>query len=362
MHSDRTIELFLELIQINSLSGEEKQVADYIYKFLENLNCSVHLDNSSKLTKSNTGNVICKIGGGGSTLLTSHMDTARPTKDVKPIFRNGSIESDRKTALGVDNRAGNAVLLSLIEYIVKNKIETKPFTVSFTTCEETTIAGSKYLEIDNTINEAFVFDSHLDPGKFVSSSSGAVTFTAEFIGRAAHSGINPDDGINSIIMASSAILGIKQGKVSNGTTINIGKINGGNAVNVIPDQVTINGEIRSTSKEDILKKLASVEEIFNETADQFNGKCSFNYVWDFEPFHIGENNPVYKKLNDSMNKVGLSFQPEKSMGGSDANSFNARGISAVNLGIGAKNPHSNEEFIKIDDFLKTFNLALELVK
>ncbi len=63
-----------------------------------------------------------------------------------------------------------------------------------------------------------------------------------------------------------------------------------------------------------------------------------------------------------MENVGLNFQPQNSMGGSDANSLNSRNISTINLGIGAQNPHSNNEFILIEDLNKSFELALELIK
>jgi len=34
----------------------------------------------------------------------------------------------------------------------------------------------------------------------------------------------------------------------------------------------------------------------------------------------------------------------------------------VNLGIGAQNPHSNDEFILYEDFENAFKIAIELIK
>jgi tripeptide aminopeptidase len=42
--------------------------------------------------------------------------------------------------------------------------------------------------------------------------------------------------------------------------------------------------------------------------------------------------------------------------------LNEKGIESVNLGIGAQNPHSNDEFIFIEDLVKSVEIALELVK
>ena len=50
------------------------------------------------------------------------------------------------------------------------------------------------------------------------------------------------------------------------------------------------------------------------------------------------------------------------MPGSDANSLNARGIPSINFGIGAQNPHSNDEFVLLEDLQKTVDIILELIK
>jgi len=65
MKNNRLIEIFLEVIKIEGLSGNEKQVAEYITKFLIDLNLKPKFDKSHIKTKSNTGNIICKVGNGG---------------------------------------------------------------------------------------------------------------------------------------------------------------------------------------------------------------------------------------------------------------------------------------------------------
>jgi tripeptide aminopeptidase len=51
----------------------------------------------------------------------------------------------------------------------------------------------------------------------------------------------------------------------------------------------------------------------------------------------------------------------KSMGGSDANSLNAKGIKTINLGVGAQNPHGNDEFILYKDFTNAAEIAYQLL-
>ena len=90
-NSSRLVNLFLEVARINALSGSEKTLADFIKSFLSKYNYTVHEDEAAKFTNSNTGNLICKIGTGGDFILTSHMDTARPTENLKPIVKEDRI-------------------------------------------------------------------------------------------------------------------------------------------------------------------------------------------------------------------------------------------------------------------------------
>lgn len=362
MNKQRIIDLFLEVAKINALSGSEKPVAEYIKSFLSKYNYPVYEDNSKEFTKSNTGNLICKIGGGGDFIFTSHMDTARPTENVKPIISKDKITSSGDTVLGVDNRAGIAALLYALESIAKEKIPVKDFTVAFTTCEETTLFGSKYLGINGSIKKGFVFDSGYRPGDFIYSACGAIGFKVKIIGRASHSGISPEKGINSLQAASKAISQLPLGRIDEETTINIGTIKSGSAVNVIPELTELEGEVRSFDLKKAENYFDRLIETFKKEAEILAAKIEYDYYWDFKPYTILESSSVYQSAVNAIKKAGLKPTPKISLGGSDANSLNARGIESINLGIGAQNPHSNEEFIFIEDLVKTAKLALELVK
>jgi tripeptide aminopeptidase len=290
------------------------------------------------------------------------MDTARSTENVKPVFQNDRITSDGTTVLGVDNRAGVAVLLTLLEHIVNENIEVKDFTVVFTVCEETSLLGSKSVKFRDDIKMGFVFDSYLSPGHYVSSSYGAASFKINIFGKAAHAGIEPEKGISAIQIAAEAINRLNLGRQDKNTTLNIGSIKGGNGVNVVPDMVEVVGEIRSIDMPGIESKLNGVKSGFSSSADRIGGKIEFQYNLEFKPFKINSNGDILNILEKSMRETGLKPCGVLSAGGSDANSFNENGIPSVNLGIGAKNPHSNDEYILFDDLQKSFELAINLVK
>jgi len=58
----------------------------------------------------------------------------------------------------------------------------------------------------------------------------------------------------------------------------------------------------------------------------------------------------------------LSWLVNKIAGGSDANSLNKKGIKTVNIGIGAQNPHSYDEFILLEDLKAASDIVCEIIK
>lgn len=360
--NSRLKEIFLEIIAIEGTSGDERKVADYILSFLKKLGLSPFEDSTAAISKGNTGNILCPVGDGGNFVMLSHMDTARSTKDVKAIFHEDRITSDGKTVLGVDNRAGIASLLFAIEKLFEEKIPLKDFTLAFTIQEETTLNGSLNIELNEKIKMGFIFDSHLRTGNFICESAGAKGFEAKIKGKASHSGLAPEMGIDSIKIASNAICKIELGRIDKNSTANIGIIKGGSATNVVPETTVAEGEVRSMIPEFIENKITEIENTFVKCANMFGGEVEFNSFWNFKPYCVPENSETYKTIVHAISSCGLNPIKSISKGGSDANSLNAKGIQSVNLGIGAENPHSNDEYILYEDFTNSTLIAMELMK
>lgn len=362
MNLQHAIDLFLALAKIDAVSGNEKPVAQYIVNFLQELGLSPIEDKSATLTGCNTGNIICPINGGGNFVLLAHMDTARSTKDVKPIFLEDRITSDGTTVLGVDDRLGMAAILYAVKTAIEQNIPMRPFTLAFTTCEETTLFGSQNIQLDKAITSGFVFDSYLPTGHFVNQSSGAVTLNIKVNGKASHSGISPEKGVNAIQIAVEALSSFPFGRINPETTANIGIINGGVATNVVPDCVELQGEIRSTKPVIVEEQAEKVKQAFEKAAKKYGGTVECNIIWDFKPYQITAQDEPYNRIVEVFKALQLEPTASMSWGGSDANSLNAKGIKTINLGTGAQNPHSNDEFVLLKDIENAARIALELIK
>jgi len=362
MAHTRLVDLFLELARLDGPSGKEAPVANFANAFLKKLGFQAQLDGAAAVSGSNTSNVVCPVGGGGSIVLLAHMDTARPTVQTKQVVTADRVTSDGKWQLGADNRAGMAAILYALERAVDTGIALKPFTIAFTTQEETSMAGGLNLGLPPGIRHGFVFDSSLDPGSYAIASPGAALFTVHVTGKPSHAGIDPEKGISAIGIAAKAIAAFRFGRHDEETTSNVGTIAGGEATNVVPGYTLVRGEVRSLDTAKVTPVLDAIKAEFEGAAAAAGGKALFSWAWDFQPYRHKKDSEVCRLAEAALRAAGLEPSAVPSHGGSDANSLNAKGVATVNFGIGARNPHADDEYILIEHLSKASEIAWQLIK
>ncbi len=234
--------------------------------------------------------------------------------------------------------------------------------MAFTVCEETGLNGAEAVDLSPyKLSAVYVFDCSRRPGIYIRESVGLHTFNAEFIGKASHAGVAPEEGVSAIGMAAAGISKLRLGQIDKDTTVNIGKIKGGKAINIVPERVSIEGEVRSFSVEGIGNQLEIIRRTLQENAGG-SGRVEFSSASSFDPYVHQSDHPAIVALESAIRIAGLEPQPIRYMGGSDANKFNAKGIPAVNIGIGAQKPHSVDEFFLLEDFHKAFEIARNLIR
>ncbi len=114
VNRERLQKLFLELVQIDSHSRRERDVAVRLERELTSIGATCRYDNAGEKVRGNTGNLIAKIKGTVPDvtpfLLCAHMDTVVPGEGVKPIVDGDIIRTDGTTVLGGDDKSGCAVI------------------------------------------------------------------------------------------------------------------------------------------------------------------------------------------------------------------------------------------------------------
>jgi len=356
--------IFEEVTVISGTSLNERLVADFITEFTKDFPFMLFEDKAGERTGGNSGNLIFVPHSYQASMPTTaffaHMDTVRDTGTTFPERTGDRIISQNNAQLGADNRLGLALLLWFMEYL--NKSEHQPNIVFvFTIAEEIGLLGAKELDLSPwSVSQAFVLDSALRPGKFISNCSGCSIFEARFNGKAAHSAVTNGAGVHAISMAAEATSAILAHPTPEAIRRNIGKIKGGQATNIIPDSCTIDGEVRGNSNRDIGAMLSQYKKICEDSAQKHGGTVLWRDYADFEPYMISEKSPHRMLLERAMLEAGLVPEGVTYSGGSDANVLNAKGIEAINLGIGAQNPHSDDEFVLFEDIRSMMKLLLSI--
>ncbi|SHK06074.1 M20/M25/M40 family metallo-hydrolase [Desulforamulus aeronauticus] len=367
--AERLIEEFLELVQVDSESGAERQLADLLKDKLNALGLQVFEDEAGSYVEvgQRTGNLIATLpanGGQGPLLLFSaHMDTVKPGQGVKPIRQNGMITSAGNTILGSDDKAGIAAIMESLRVLQEQSILHGGLQVVFTVGEEIGLKGAKGLDYSRLqANLGFVLDSGGPAGEIITKAPTQYSLKATVQGKAAHAGIAPEQGINAIVVASQGIAGMKVGRIDEETTSNIGLISGGVATNIVPEQVTIQGEARSINPSKAKAQIDHMVEELRQAAERLGAKAAIEVVKEYDPIDLAPDALPVQIAVKAAERIGLKPFLGQTGGGSDANIFNGQNIACANLGTGMSKVHTTEEFITEENLLNNARFVLEIIK
>jgi tripeptide aminopeptidase len=277
-------------------------------------------------------------------LFLAHMDTVTPAEPVRIVRENGVIRTDGAAVLGADAKSGVAVMLALIDELVREPRAHPELRFLFTVNEESGPSGAEFLD-DDALRDAvgFVLDSSGDTGTLVSETPTARFFEIAFTGRAAHAGLAPEKGVNAIALAARAIAEIPQGRVDANTLVNIGRIEGGERRNVVPPRVACEGEVRCFAPARCEDVLARIRAICETHASRMGGEARLTDRAAFTGYRLAESDEPVPRVVAAMRTLGVGARLLRHGGGSDANELVRRGVPAVNIGMGYTGNHSTSE-------------------
>jgi tripeptide aminopeptidase len=372
---ERLKKLFLDLVQIDSISRRERDVAMRLKRELESAGATCAFDRAGERVKGNTGNLVGRfpgtVKGAPPILLCAHMDTVVPGEGVKPIVEGDIIRTDGRTVLGGDDKSGCAIICEVMYRVREAQIPHGPIDVVFTICEEVGLLGAKHLDLDLfAAREGLVYDSD-SPGYLFVRAPGAYEMTFTVKGLEAHAGMAPERGISAIQVAAEAIATMRLGRIDHETTANLGLIEGGRARNIIPNEVTVRGEARSRDSNKLAAQVEHMIDCFKRavgnatiTVDGKRVAAALDYRAEPEygAMNVADDAPIVRKVVEAARRAGRVVKPEAMGGGCDANILNQRGLVVANLGTGMRDIHTVREWLDVNDMIGTAEVTLELIK
>jgi tripeptide aminopeptidase len=376
INEERLKGLLLELVQIDSHSRQEREVALCLKKYCEELGAVVEIDDAGEKVGGNTGNVIARFAGtipdAETIMMSAHMDTVVPGEGVKPIIDGDIIRTDGTTVLGGDDKSGCAIIIETIRCLQEQNIPYAPIEAIFSICEEVGLLGAKNVDVSKLkARYGIVFDSD-DPGFLFTKGPSQNYLDIEIYGLEAHAGVFPEQGISAIRIAADAINNMKLGRIDDETTANIGVITGGAATNIIPKFVHLRGEVRSHNEARLEEQTRHIIECCEAAAarapvvtlEGVTTQARVKAVVEraYGAMDVPDESRVVQLVKSAAARMGLAVETMASGGGCDANIFNNKGIECANLGTGMRAIHTVKEWLDVKDMYAAGEMTLEIMR
>ena len=377
INKDRLADTFKFLVEIDSVSGCEKEISEALRKIFMSMGAEIYTDKAGEAMGTSAGNLIVKFQGETNVepmLLNAHMDTVEPGRGIRAELKNGIFTSSGETILGGDDKSAIAILIEVMRVLKENNITHGPIEIVLTVCEEIGLMGAKHLDFGLIQSKfGYALDAS-DTEGIVVRAPAANRLEFRVHGKDAHAGAEPEKGINAITLAAKALADLEIGRIDEETTCNIGIIKGGTATNIVPNRVVIKGEVRSHDRVKLDRITNTIVAAFNTVVENYKRDHANSHLDndlprvdvtienEFPNTNIPENHPVVRLAMAASDQLGRTMRTKSTGGGADANIFFENGIITGVLGTGMKDIHSTREWIQLDDMVKTTGLIVEIIR
>ena len=304
--------------------------------------------------------------GGRRLLLMAHMDTVygRGTAAARP-FR---VEGGRAYGPGViDDKSGLVVGIEAVETLCVGAgfQDFAEITMICTPDEEIGSLASRPVvqALARAHDVALGLEAARPGGEVVTARKGIHCFKVEVTGRAAHSGVHPQEGVNAVLEAAHKTVALQS---LNGrwpdVTSNVGVVQGGSRPNVVAERAVLHAELRAATVRSFQEAQAAAEEI---VARSFVPGTTARLIVSHQHVPMERTAATAELLRQAQEVAsGLGFELGElaSGGASEANITAAAGIPTLDgLGPVGGAPHSPAEWLDTGSLVPRISLLAGLL-
>ncbi|MBC7226076.1 MAG: M20 family metallopeptidase [Thermoflexales bacterium] len=302
--------------------------------------------------------------GAGGFLLLCHLDTVWPVGTLAE--RPWRVEGERAFGLGVyDDKASAAIILTALEGLQALGLPPRyPVTVLFNSDEEVGSPSSRSLIEAEAARARVVFciEPARPDGALKVWRKGTGRYTVTALGRAAHAGADHEKGINAIEELAHQVLRLqKMTDYGAGTTVNVGRIEGGTRANIVPDRAQVRVDVRvktMTEWERISAAIEALQPVLPGARLIVEGGMSRPPM---------EASPVtlepFRRAQEIAAGLGFILTADGTGGASDANFTAAMGVPTLDgLGALGDGAHSVDEHVLIPSLAERAALLAALLR
>jgi glutamate carboxypeptidase len=295
-----------------------------------------------------------------------HMDTVYGPDD--PFQNVERVDARTLRGPGVsDAKGGLAVMLIALEALERSELAGQiGWEVLINSDEEigSPGAGPILAECARRNHFGLVFEPALEDGSMVSHRKGSGNFSIVIRGRAAHAGRDFSAGRNAVVTGADVALACAKlnGAIPD-VTVNVGKIDGGGPVNVVPDLAIVRVNARVVRPEDQSRVEEAFKRIGVEVAARHEVSIQVTGGFLSPPKVLDDRTrELCDRIETCGRELNIPIQWRGSGGASDGNKLAAAGLPVIDtMGPRGGKLHSPQEFLLVDSLTERAKLCASLL-
>jgi len=294
-------------------------------------------------------------------ILTGHYDTVFPpnTFDTVKDIGDGKLNGPGLA----DMKGGITVMIEALKAFEAGPDKANlGYTVILTPDEETGNFGSNPMIMDaaKDAHLGLTFEPSMEDGSMVGGRKGSAVFDVVFHGRSAHAGRNPEDGNSAVMAAAEFALDIEalNGQFE-GVTLNVGSIDGGDAVNIVPAIAVVRMGVRAPDGPSADWATQHVQAAYNKALKRkgITGHLHGGFYRPPKPRNAAQDR-LLSDVTETGKALGLSLTFRDTGGVCEGNNVFAAGTPNIDtLGVRGGRIHSSDEFMVTESLSERAGLA-----
>ena len=295
-------------------------------------------------------------------IMSGHYDTVFPPDTFTEIR---SLDADRLNGPGLaDMKGGLSVMLGALQAFEQGPLKSElGYRIVLTPDEETgNFASAPILKAtaESGAMIGMTYEPCMESGAMSGGRKGSAVFDIVLKGRSAHAGRAKADGRSALEAAAWLTTRLEDlNDRYEGVSINVGAIDGGSAVNIVPDLAIVRFGARAPDNKSAEWATQRIEALLAEVLqrDGISGHLHGGFYRPPKPRNAAQQR-LFENVADTGKALGLSLEFVDTGGVCEGNNIFAAGVPNVDtLGVMGGRIHSAEEFVVLSSFVERAQLS-----
>ncbi len=324
---------------------------------------NAHVDTALEVTDENVNpQIVEKWDGSDIKLNDIYAISLKQFPHMKDFVGKDLIVTDGNTLLGADDKAGIAIIMSVLDYIKNNpNFKHHPLAIAFTVDEEIG-EGPKHFSLEKMkADYAYTIDggaiNHIDAENF-----NAQQLKVKIDGVAVHPGEGINTLINALQLQSEFIMALPQKETPFYANEGYWHLTSANGTSEKTEFVAILRNFSRGKLEELDKLIYQIRDDMQAKYPKAKIEVEIREQYENMKMYVEKDPRPVKKAEEALRNLGIEPVFSRIKGGTDGATFSKMGLVTPNLGTGSGNHHGRFEYLVVQDFEKMIEIVLEIVK